>query len=323
LGDPGCDASRNSVRILCDLQPDFCELAMKIFLKALAALALLALAVWAIRSDAERDVGNVSAEAFAAQAAAGPGADPSWRRNALWDDGKAEFCAYDVIWAHYGHRFDGRALLILVKEPWAPDLNVKVDTPRRDGFDVLKLNHVRDVPTGIYTYHQMASVFTRRDSGALQKIAATSSEACGVSTAEMIGGRLETRSYFDGQGDRSMAYPAGALPEDGLPASLRDYVAGRAPATLQIFPSLLAGRFADLKPAVYRVEKREAADGIEIRLTSGPSVLTYTFAKEAPYLLLRFEREDGTVYRMAKCERIAYWERHNPGDEAWLPPGVR
>ena len=31
-----------------------------------------------------------------------------------------------------------RALLVLVKEPWAPDLDVKADTPRRDGFDVLK-----------------------------------------------------------------------------------------------------------------------------------------------------------------------------------------
>jgi hypothetical protein len=292
---------------------------MKIFLKSVAALILLALAVWAIRSDAEREVGSVDA---APRAAAAQG-DAAWRRSALWDDGKAEFCAYEVTWARYSHHFDGRALLILVKEPWAPDLNVKADQPRQDGFDVLKLNHVRDVPTGIYTYHQMASLFTRRDSGALQKIAATSSEACGVSTAEMVGGRLETRSYFDGQGDRSVPYPAGALPEDGLPASLRDYVAGKAPETLQVFPSLMAARFPDLKPAAYRVEKKEAADGVEIRLTSGPSVLTYTFEKEAPYLLRRFEREDGTVYRLAKCERIPYWEMHGPGDERWLPERTR
>jgi hypothetical protein len=295
---------------------------MKIFLKAVAALILLVLAVWAIRSDAEPEEGNVSAAPLAAQAS-DPGANPAWRHAPLWDDGKAEFCAYDVTWARYGHHHDGRALLILVKEPWAPDLNVKADTPRRDGFDVLKLNHVRDVPTGIYTYHQMASVYTRRDSGTLQKIAATSSEACGISTAQMVGGRLETRSYFDGQGDRSTAYPAGALPEDGLPASLRDYIAGQAPAKLQVFPSLLMGRFSKLEPATYRVEKREIGEGIEFRLTSGPSILTYIFAKEVPYPLLRFEREDGTVYKLAKCERIAYWEMHDPGGEAWLPPGVR
>src|SRR6185295_2292031 len=161
---------------------------MKIFLKAFAALILLVLAVWAIRSDTDGEKGSVSAAPRVARTA-DPGADPSWRHASLWDDGKAELCAYEVTWARYGHRFDGRALLILVKEPWAPDLDVKADTPRPDSFDVLKLNHVRDVPTGIYTYHQMASVFTRRDSGTLQKIAATSSEACGVSTAEMVGGR--------------------------------------------------------------------------------------------------------------------------------------
>jgi hypothetical protein len=148
----------------------------------------------------------------------------------------------------------------------------------------------------------------------------------------MAGGRLATRSYFDGQGDRTMAWPANALPEDGLPASLRDYVAGPAPATLEVFPSLLASRLPDLKPATYRVEKREVpavetpagkAAGVEIRLTGGPSVLTYTFDREAPYRLLRFERDDGTTYRLARCERIPYWRMHDPGDEGWLPQSVR
>ena len=296
---------------------------MKIFLKAVAALFLLMLAIWAIRSDSGSD-GYVSAAPL--------GGDPAWRRSPVWDDGKAEVCAYEVAWAHDGRRYPGRAVLVLVKEPWAPDLDVKADSPRPDGFDVLKLNHVRDVPAGIYTYHQMASLFTRRDSGALQKLATASSEACGVTTAEMVGGRLATRSYFDGQGDRAMNWPAGALPEDGLPASLRDYVTGRAPAALAVFPSLLAGRLPELRPATYRLERREvpAVDtpegrvpGVEIRLTSGPSVISYTFDRQAPYRLLRFEREDGTTYRMARCERVPSWQMSKPGDEKWLPPGAR
>jgi hypothetical protein len=297
---------------------------MKIFLKSVAALLLLILAIWAIRSDSGHD-GYVSAAPLA------DGGDPSWRRSAVWDDGKAEVCAYEVAWAHEGRRYDGRALLVLVKEPWAPDLDVKADSSRPDGFDVLKLNHLRDVQTGVYAYHQMASLFTRRDTGALQKLAATSSEACGISTAEMTGGRLTAHSYFDGQGDRSLGWPARALPEDGLPASLRDYVAGRAPASLEVFPSLLAGRFPELKPARYRVERRETlaetpagrTPGVEIRLTRGPSALAYTFEREPPYRLLRFEREDGTAYRLAKCERIPYWQMNRPGDEAWLPRSAR
>jgi hypothetical protein len=138
--------------------------------------------------------------------------------------------------------------------------------------------------------------------------------------AGMTRGQLDTRSYFDGQGDRSVDWPAGAVPEDGLPALLRDYVAGPAPETLQVFPSLLAGCFGKLEPVAYRVEKREGAEGVEIRLSHPSSSLLYVFEKEPPHRLVRFEREDGTVYRMAKCERLAYWEMHDPGDEAWLPP---
>ncbi|HEX6863386.1 MAG TPA: hypothetical protein VF414_11250, partial [Thermoanaerobaculia bacterium] len=239
---------------------------MKIFLKSLAALVFLALSIWAIRSDSVAERGSVvDAEPLPPS----PAGDASWRRDGLWDDGKAEFCAYDVRWARYGHHYDGRALLILVKEPWNDKLDVKADDPAASRFDVLKLNHVRDVATGIYTYHQMASVYLRRDTGGLQKLAATSSEACGVSTAEVVRGRLDTRSYFDGQGDRSLEYPSGAIPEDGLPMALRDFVAGNEgdiPATLRVFPSLMQSRFPELAAAEWKVEKRAVEEGIRIQL---------------------------------------------------------
>jgi hypothetical protein len=291
---------------------------MKIFLKSLAALLFLALSIWAIRSDSvEESVNVVNAEPLSAAGNA------SWRRASLWDDGKAEFCAYDVRWARYGGHYDGRALLILVKEPWNDKLDVKADDPAASPFEVLKLNHVRDVPTGIYTYHQMASVYLRRDTGGLQKLAATSSEACGVSTAEVVRGRLDTRSYFDGQGDRSLDYPAGAIPEDGLPMALRDFVVGEAPATLRVFPSLMQSRFPELAAAEWKVEKSAMAEGIRIQLKREGHSLAYTFERQPPHRLLRFETGEGTVYKMKKCERLAYWEMHDPGDEAWLPDGVR
>ena len=299
---------------------------LKIFLKSLAALLFLALSIWAIRSDSLDDGGSVSpvsaGETDEVRGGPAPG-DPAWRRDRLWDDGKAEFCAYDVTWARYGRTYDGRALLILVKEPWNGRLDVKADDAAASSFDVLKLNHVRDVPTGIYTYHQMASVFLRRDSGAVRKIAATSSEACGVSTAEVARGRLETRSYFDGQGDRSMPWPAAALPEDGLPASLRDYVTGEVPATLTVFPSLMQSRFPELEPAVWKVARKSVEGGVEIRLSQAAEWTAYTFDSKPPHRLLRLDRSDGTVYSLAKCERIAYWGMHDPGDAAWLPEAAR
>lgn len=265
----------------------------------------------------------------AAGEAAGDGA---WRRSPLWDDGTAEYCAYEVTWARYGERWPGTALLVLVKEPWAPDLGVKADRPRPDGFDVLKLNHIRDVPTGIYTYHQMASAFLRRDSGELVKLATSSAEACGITTALLTGGTLATHSYFDGQGERSTPFPAGALPEDALPALLRDFVAGPAPSEVALFPSLFTGRLPELAAASYRLERRPSAEltvpagtfaAVELRLAGGDRFLAYAFEAEPPHRLLRLRRSDGTEYRLAKCERIPYWEMARPGAEEWYPEGER
>jgi hypothetical protein len=285
---------------------------------ALAAAPLLALLAAAVE---------------AAPAPSGPG---GWRQAALWDDGNAELCAYEVTWPRYGQLFPGRALLVLVKEPWAPDLDVKADTPRRDGFDVLKLNHVRDVATGIYTYHQMASIYFRRADAGLEKVAASSAEACGVSTAHWAGGKLALHSYFDGVGDRRLRWPRGALPEDGLPALLRDWVSeAEPPPELVVLPSLLDSRLADVGARALRLTRQDAGtvevpggrfDAVELRLEGrGGETDTqrYVFERAAPHRLLELRRGDGTVYRMARCDRLRYWEMHDPGGERWLPPSVR
>lgn len=260
--------------------------------------------------------------------------DGAWRHSSLWDDGTAEVCVYEVDWARYGASYPGRATLILVKEPWAPDLDVKADRPRPDGFDVLKLNHIRDVPTGVYTYHQMASVYLRRDSGKIQKIASTSSEACGITTALMTDGELTVHTYFDGVADHTLEYPAGALPEDGLPALLRDYLAGELPDSIRVLPTLLDGRLADLEPVTYELRRRPAGTvetpagtfrALELRLESpaGQSGRTYLFEAAAPHRLLELQEDRGTHYRLAKCGRIPYWRMSRPGDEEWLPEEVR
>jgi hypothetical protein len=271
--------------------------------------------------------------ATAAEPSGGAAVAGAWRHDALWDDGRAELCAYEVSWPRYGQRHTGRALLVLVKEPWAPDLDVKADVPRRDGFEVLKLNHLRDVPTGIYTYHQAASVYLRRDDATLVKIAASSAEACGVSTAYLRDGELAVQSYFDGVADRRQPWPAGAIPEDGLPALLRDWVtAATPPAELLVFPSLLDSRLAALAPRRLRLSRRDAGmvdaagertPAVELRLAGDGEELAYVFARAAPHPLLALRKADGTEYRLARCGRLRYWEMHAPGDEQWLPPAVR
>jgi hypothetical protein len=294
-------------------------------LASLAALVFLALFVWAIAT-----------ESTASAVVPGGRGDGAWRLDPLWDDGRAEVCAYRVVWPRYGEERRGSALLILVKEPWAPDLAVKADAPRADGFEVLKLNHVRDVRTGIYEYHQMASVYLDRRRGGLVKMSTTSSEACGITTGEVVDGRLATRSYFDGQGAGEIAYPGG-LPDDGLPALLRELIAGEAPREIEVFPSLLAPRLPELEPRRWRLARREVeaagvagvggegatVAAVELRLAAGEEWRRYVFARETPHPLLEFAASDGTAYRVARCERLAYWQRNRPGDEEWLPPDLR
>jgi hypothetical protein len=261
----------------------------------------------------------------------GPGA---WRHDALWDDGNAELCAYQVTWPRYGHSYRGRALLVLVKEPWAPDQNVKADQPRPDGFDVLKLNHLRDVPTGVYTYHQLASVFLRRDDARLVKLATSSAEACGLTTTQKVGeGALSVRSYFDGAADRDVEWPAGAVPEDALPALLRDWVVEALPPTeLLVFPTLLDSKLAKLAPRRLALSRRNVGelevpggrfDAVELKLEGEGEWRSYLFERAAPHRLLELRTGDGTRYRMAKCGRVRYWEMHDPGGEEWLPAQVR
>ena len=312
---------------------------MKTLVKLIAVLVLVAgVAVWVARSD-EPLAADPERRAAASALPEGAG-DPAWRLDPVWDDGKAELCAYEVEWPRYGAPREGSAMLILVKEPWAPDLDVKADRPRPDGFEVLKLNHVRDVRTGIYKYHQMASVYLDRRRGSLVKLATTSSEACGITTAEMVDGRLSTRSYFDGQGDRAQPWPGG-LPEDGLPAALRELVRGEVPATVEVFPSLLAPKLPPLAPETFRVSRRPVGEvevpagrfeGVEVALASGGSAgeadgggreLRYVFAADSPHRLLALDHSDGTSYRLARCERLAYWRLNRPGDEEWLPAGLR
>lgn len=294
-------------------------------LASVAALVFLALFVWAITTE----------NSASAVPPAGRG-DGAWRLDPVWDDGRAEVCAYRVVWPRYGEERRGSALLILVKEPWAPDLDVKADTPRADGYEVLKLNHVRDVRTGIYEYHQMASVYLDRRRGELVKMSTTSSEACGITTGHLVDGRLSTRSYFDGQGAREEVYPGG-LPDDGLPALLRELIAGEAPREIEVFPSLLAARLPELEPRRWRLSRRAvAAEGapgvggegatvaaVELLLTSGDEQRRYVFAGESPHPLLEYTASDGTSYRVARCERLAYWQRNRPGDEEWLPADLR
>jgi hypothetical protein len=111
---------------------------------------------------------------------------PGFGTAPLWNDGNAEVSIYDARDIKYGVPRSSRAVLVVVAEDLLRDRLVKADDPS-GGLPlvrVLKLNHVRSIPTGVYAYQQMLSVFLAADSLDPVKLTVTSHEWCGNSFAE-------------------------------------------------------------------------------------------------------------------------------------------
>ena len=97
-----------------------------------------------------------------------------------WNDGKAEFNIYDGQIVRYGQARQTEILHILVRESFDLKQYVKPDDWQRPGtIQVLKMNQVLNIPTGLYVYQQMHSNFWRADNGRLAKFSLTSNDSCG------------------------------------------------------------------------------------------------------------------------------------------------
>src|SRR5207248_6331749 len=100
------------------------------------------------------------------------------QNNSYWGDGKAEFDIYDAQIVRDGQPRPCEALHILVREPMDPKQQVKPDNSNQpDAIQVLKLNQILHVPTGLSVYQQMHSNFLRVDNGQLLKFAFTSNDS--------------------------------------------------------------------------------------------------------------------------------------------------
>ncbi len=256
----------------------------------------------------------------------------SWMLDRVWDDGAAQYAVYDAKWQRYERLNPGRVCMLVVKEPWLAAQDVKSEDSSAGDFDVLKFNLIRDVNTGVYTYEQMSSVFARRATGALRKYATASLEACGLTTAQMTKGKLDTHSYWGDQADRQVSWPDGAIPEDALPLYLRGILKGELPKTLLVFPSLMAGHLPLLEAVKFDVRRKPGVkvktaagtfETTEINLTYGEEVLTFQFSNEPGHVLVRYHDSFGTEYTLAKVERMPYWRRNAPKDESWWPKRLR
>lgn len=301
------------------------------------ALALRALAprVLAPRALALLAVAGLAAPSIAAADS------PFW---AHWSDGKAELNGYDLVQPRYGQLRTGKAVLVFVTEPFSRSRGVKVDRFDRsnpDHFTALKLNHVRDFPTGIYDYNLMTSVFVdpARDFAPV-KVTFSSQEWCGHVFEEarfspQPGGEgtasVAVNSYFEGETD-TRTLPVGQT-EDALFIQLRGLMAttlAAQPTSMTALPSAMMRRLRHVVAGPGTVKTSwSAARAVTVpagtftvrgatwtRATGGTCTLDVEVAY--PHRIIGWQCSDGEAAKLRGSTRLPYWQLHGPGDEKYL-----
>ena len=257
-----------------------------------------------------------------------------------WGDGKAELAGYDLIMPRYGELRRGVAVAIFVTEPFSDSLRVKADPgrhPESDVFQVMKLNLVRDFPTGIYDYNLMTSVFIalqparRIAPGEPAKISFSSQEWCGNVYQQMVvrppHAIYDVHSYFDGEADQSRRQPwrSDGLSEDAILLWARGlaapFVKPGETREVSLLPSLLESRLQHASPAWKTATLSVAAApqsvivpagtfDTEVRSVEIEDGRTWTIFVEraAPHRIIRWSVIDGEEGQLVGSDRLAYWK---------------
>ncbi|MEX2670866.1 MAG: hypothetical protein WD294_02020 [Phycisphaeraceae bacterium] len=254
---------------------------------------------------------------------------------APWHDGQAEVNFYEASEIRYDERRTAEeAVLIFVKEDHLQDGQVKADDPQQADLPAVKLNWVVQIPTGIYTYRQQASVFVNRETNQPYRQTFASHEWCGNVFKELrlsgdAGWQYRWTSYFEDEGEGTRPIPIATehpvVLADALPIYLR---AARLNHTISVLPSLRSIRATpdDFKPTNATIR---LLDHQRITVPAGtfavqPVTVDYADGRQDRYLLevgarrriVKMELADGSIYELRRSIRTDYWNRNAPGDEA-------
>lgn len=262
--------------------------------------------------------------------------DYDWMKNSYWFDGKAEINFYDATIMRYGQTRETREIYqIVVAEKHRTDQMVKADDWQQPGLlPVLKFNFVLNFQTGIYTYHQMASIFFNQKDARVYKMTLTSNEWCGNTFKELINFDdkhvLNFNSYFDGSGNGS--YP---LPEekdlvlyDGLPVQLRSlkFEAGKT-LTLKLLSKQITNnarkpKLSEAKLEIRNVETLKTKVGdvkthlVTVHHDQGED--QFWFETKFPNRMIKWKTFDGSEYLLRETKKLEYWKLNKPGGERYL-----
>jgi hypothetical protein len=239
----------------------------------------------------------------------------------------------------------GSAVLVFVTEDFSDSRRVKADPgkhPAADVYPVMKLNVVRQFPTGIYDYNVMTSVFARVAPGwPVAKVSFSSQEWCGHVWHQLLPGpgRVDglLHSYFDGEADAKdeLPLPAGGVFDDVLPIVVRgwngEYLKAGESRTVAFLPSLMSSRLAHKPLAWTRATITRSAAPSDVKVPAGRfkawtwtvaqdggPVFTYLVEAAPPYRLLRRSSDAGDDMVLLGSSRQSYWKLNGPGGERYL-----
>lgn len=259
-----------------------------------------------------------------------------WMKNSYWFDGKAEINFYDATIMRYGQRREtSEVYQIVVAEKHRTDQRVKADDWRKPNLlPVLKFNFVVNFQTGIYTYHQMASIFFNQESAHVYKMTLTSNEWCGNTFKEYINfdGKilLNFNSYFDGTGNGSYELPKqkDLILYDGLPVQLRSlkFQPGKTISlkllSRQITNNAQKPEVSNAKLEVGKIATLTTKEGevqaylVTVHHDRGQD--QFWFEAEFPNRMIKWTTYDGSEYLLRATTKLKYWQLNKIGGERYL-----
>ena len=276
-----------------------------------------------------------------ASAATAPSFDDAFWKH--WGDGQAEVASYTLIYPRYGAPRAGSAVAIFVTETFSLRERVKSESERccaDHEAPVIKLNLVRDFPTGIYDYNLMTSAFVllqargEARAGDPTKVSFSSQEWCGHVYHHVLFDddrvRSTSHSYFEGEADRqeSLPRPEGGVSEDALwlwarglsGPVLRPGEEARVPVLVSLARVRL--QHVPLQWAHATLRRAAAPESIEVpggtfesdvlSATFDDRAITFWVDRAAPRRIVRWVTSEGERAELVAVERLAYWRMNDP-----------
>lgn len=246
------------------------------------------------------------------------------QNSSYWNDGKAEFDLYDAQITRYGQPRQTEVIHLLVREPFDFRQFVKPDDWQANPnvIQVLKMNQVLHIPTGLYVYQQMHSNFWRADNARLAKFSLTSNDTCGNSYKEARRGAdvftYQWHTYWDGmaQGQEKVTLPPNGYFYDELPLRVRtiDFSKPSGDFSIQLAQSIINSKKDAFvwQPAQVHYESTERAIYVTVQHATGTD--HFVLDRDFPFLLRKWEQAEGSRLELKRSLKIDYWNYHGLGD---------